>query len=316
MLTWNAYPGEPPARVAKLAFDRTGERLLSVPAAKLIDNRMVVADPIRLWSRTGILIREFTAQFQVRDTSVASIFHADGDRLVTAHVEEPTRDVDGFTDVPCQVSVWDLNTGQLLASGTGPSQLSDVAGLPDGKLLLVSPDAVWRMAASVAEPAVKVPGRPRAAPKATRLAVSPDGQRFAGVGRSRATVWTAKGAALASREHPKSPQNGPAAFHPDAPILAVGHGTVVDLWNFGTGAEITLVGHRRPVWAVGFGPDGHTVYTAASDGVVIVWDAGSGRVRQKYDFDTGKLYSAVVAPDGLTLALGGEDGRITVVDLE
>lgn len=303
--------------MAKLAFDRSGERLLSVPAAKLIDNRMVVADPIRLWSRTGTLDREFPAvRFQVRDTSVATTFHAGGDRLVTAHAEEPTRDVDGFADVPCRVSVWDLNTGRLLANGTGPSQVSDVAGLPDGRLLLVSPDAVWRMAASLAEPAVKVPGRPRAAPKATRLAVSPDGQRFAAVGRSRATVWPAEGAALASREHPKSPQNGPAAFHPDTTVLAVGHGTVVDLWNYGTGHEITLVGHRRPVWAVGFGPDGRTVYTAASDGVVIAWDAANGAVRQKYDFGTGKLYSAAVSPDGLTLALGGEDGRITVVDVE
>ena len=336
MITWDAYPavparteihpqtgrevkrpGEPPARVARLAFDQSGDRLLSVPASKVIGNQSVITDPIRLWGRTGTLIREFVAaRFQVGDTSVASPFHASGDRLVVAHTEETPQNDEAYADVTCLLKVWDLNSGQPLASGTGPGKVSDAVGLPDGRLLLVTPTAVWQMAADLTAPAVKIPGRPRASPKATRLAVSPDGKRFAAVGRSRATVWTAEGTALASRDHSKSPQNGPAAFRPDSTVLAVGHGTVVDLWDYGTGAEITLVGHRRPVWAVGFGPDARTVYTAASDGVVVAWDAEAGVVRQQFDFGTGKLYSAAVAPDGLTLALGGEDGRITVVDME
>jgi WD40 repeat protein len=336
VITWDAYPavparteihpqtgrevkrpGEPPARVARLAFDHSGDSLLSVPASKVIGNQSVITDTIRLWGRTGTLIREFVAaEFQVGDNSVASTFYASGDRLVVAHAVETPQNDEVYADVTCLLKVWDLNSGQPLASGTGPGQVSDVAGLLDGRLLLVTPTAVWQMAADLTVPAVKIPGRPRASPKATRLAVSPDGKRFAAVGRSRATVWTSEGTALASRDHSKSPQNGPAAFRPDSTVLAVGHGTVVDLWDYGTGAEITLVGHRRPIWAVGFGPDARTVYTAASDGVVIAWDAQDGVVRQKFDFGTGKLYSAAVAPDGLTLALGGEDGRITVVDVE
>lgn len=53
-----------------------------------------------------------------------------------------------------------------------------------------------------------------------------------------------------------------------------------------------------------------------SAGAVIAWDADTGAVRQKFDFGTGKVYSAAVSPDGLTLALGGDEGRVTVVDLD
>jgi WD40 repeat protein len=138
----------------------------------------------------------------------------------------------------------------------------------------------------------------------------------ASVGKLRAVVWDAAGGPVAYRNHPKSPQNGPGAFRPHRSVLAVGHGTVVDLWDFASGAELVLKGHKRPVWAVGFSPDGGTAYTAASDGAVIAWDADSGAVRERFDYGTGKLYSAAVSPDGLTLALGGDDGRVTVVDLD
>lgn len=335
MITWDAYPAvpanterhpqigrevtrraEPPARVARLVFDNSGNRLLSVPASKVIGNQFVITDPIRLWGRTGTLVREFVeTQFQVGDNAVASTFHAGGDRLVVAHAVEPPRNVGDSADASCLVKVWDLDSGQPLASGTVPGKVSDATGLPDGRLILVTPTAVWQMAADLTEAPVKIPGRPRASPQASRLAVSPDGERFAAVGRSRATVWTAGGSALASRDHSKSPQHGPAAFRPDSTVLAVGHGTVVDLWDYGTGAVRTLAGHRRPVWGVGFGPDGQTVYTAASDGAVVAWDAEDGAVRRKFNIGIGKLYSAAVAPDGLTMAVGGEDGRITVVDL-
>lgn len=336
MLTWDAYPavsvrtefdpltgrevkrrGEPPARVARLAFDHSGDHLLSVPTSKFDESRSVIFDPIRLWVRTGALVREFVAAGKHgSDESVAAAFTPGGDRLVVAIHEELARnDIDG-EGARCIVQVWDLYTGQPIASTAAPGDVTDIASLPEGRLLLVTPTAVWQMAADLTEPPVKILGRPRASPKVSRLAVSPDGKRFAAVGRSRATVWTAEGTALASRDHSKSPQNGPAAFRPDSTVLAVAHGTVVDLWDYETGAERTLAGHKRPVWAVGFGPDGRTVYTVASDGMVVAWDAEVGVVRQKFDFGTGKLYSAAVAPDGLTLALGGEDGRITVVDLE
>ena len=146
MITWDAYPAlpertenhpqtglevkrldEPPARVARLSFDHSGDRLLSVPSTKVIGSQSVITDPIRLWDRTGTLVREFAAAgFKVGDNSVESTYHAGGDRLVVAHRE-------GYGDAPCLLKVCDLNSGQLLASGTGPGgYVYDAAGLPDG----------------------------------------------------------------------------------------------------------------------------------------------------------------------------------------
>jgi hypothetical protein len=177
VITWDAYPAvperteihprtghdvkrpaEPSARVARLAFVHFGDRLLSVPGWKVIGDRSVMTDPIRLWGRTGTLIREFVAaRFQVGDNSVASPFHASGDRLVMAHVADPPGTVAVHADVPCQLTVWDLNSGQPLASGSGPGKVSDAAGLPDGRLLLVTPTAVWQMAADLSGPPSRFP---------------------------------------------------------------------------------------------------------------------------------------------------------------
>src|SRR6476660_5939823 len=125
VITWDAYPAvlvstenhpqigreatrqaEPPARVARLAFDSSGDRLLSVPASKVIGNQYVVTDPIRLWDRAGTLVREFvSARFQVGDNSVASTFHASGDRLVVVHAAEPPRNVEVYAEASCLLTV-------------------------------------------------------------------------------------------------------------------------------------------------------------------------------------------------------------------
>ncbi len=336
MITWDAYPAvpegtrinpatgrtvkrpaEPPSRVARVIFDSTGRRLMSVPASKFNSAQQLVYDPVKVWDNTGGLIQEFEATgVPGVGSQVSAAFFEGGDQLAIVHSVSVGELFSLGTDVHGVATFWDLNTKHSDTKTDFPRDVTDVASLPDGRLLLATPSAVLQLAADRGGALVQVLGRPRRPPKATRLAVSPDGDHFAAVGKTRATIWASDGTALAHRDHSKSPQNGPAAFRPRSSVLAVAHGTVIDLWDFASGSERTLVGHKRPVWAIGFGPDGRIVYTAASDGVVIAWDADSGAERQKFDFGTGKLYSGAVSPDGLTLALGGDDGRITIVDLE
>ncbi len=338
MITWDAYPAvpactklnpqtgrlderpaEPPAPVKKLLFDPSGRRLLSVPESRLLASREVIQDPIRLWETTGSLIRDFIVDRKpFIEKSLNAAFVPDGDRLIVARTGHQAGDLQAIIDGHCVVEVWNSIAEHLMASATTLNHLSDIVCLPDGRMLIAtSKGEIFRLSADFGEPVVPISGWKRTSPKASRLAVSPSGDRFAGVGRSRATVWSDDGTALASRVHAKSPHHGPASFRPDSTVLAVGHGTVVDLWDYANGKEQTLIGHKRPVWAVGFSPDGRTAaYTAASDGMMIAWDADSATIRQRYDFGTGKLYCAAVSPDGLTMALGGSDGRITVVDLE
>ena len=160
-------------------------------------------------------------------------------------------------------------------------------------------------------------GPDRKTPKASRVVVSPDGLWVASNGRPKSVVWETKELKPKSvREHPKSPNNGPIAFNPTSDLLAVGHGTKVDLWKFTEkgSVAIELSGHKLAVWGVHFTADGNTVQTVSSDGTFRTWDVATGAAKQTYDWRLGKLYSAAFAPDGLIAAAGTEDGKIIVWD--
>ena len=70
------------------------------------------------------------------------------------------------------------------------------------------------------------------------------------------------------------------------------------------------------VWKVAYTPDGARLVTASSDGSVRFWDAQTGAMRGSFDWQAGKVRCVAVSPDGLTVASGGQDGRIVIADVE
>lgn len=328
MLSWHAYPTEvaeqrldldsgrnfptedaPPGRVVRLAFDSTGQCLVTMPRYDA-----VVRPPCRpatVWRPDGTRLHDLPFIAATADPSAVAV--GPGGAWVAVAVCDYNAPGGWFN----ALRLWDTATGQFLAEQELIGTADDFRPLPDGGLLAAVGGNVWRYPAGLASRRERLNKPVDNIGNAVRVAVSVDGSRLAGSSKSRAVIWNDAGKLLFSREHKRSPQNGPIAFHPHRPILAVGHGTVVDLWHYTRPREVVmLAGHKRPVWAVGFGSDGGTVYTAASDGAVIAWDTDTGTQRQRFDYSTGKLYSAAVSPDGLTLALGGDDGRVTVVDID
>jgi WD40 repeat protein len=234
--------------------------------------------------------------------------------------------VGGLADDPI-VRVWEHATGALVAPGLVPPDVPTAVaftpGDPPGLLVPVNGRLCHFANATDgrenAAPKVYNRSPDRKSPEASRVALSPDLKWVATNGRPRAVVWDAKTMkAQYLRVHPRGPQHGPIAFGPDGDVLAVGHGTKVDLWHFGDpGAPaVELAGHKLPVWAAAFLPDGTGVQTASSDGTVRVWDAATGAERRRYDFGIGKLYCAAFSPDGLTCAAGGENGQVVVWDVD
>jgi WD40 repeat protein len=224
------------------------------------------------------------------------------------------------------VRVWELATGNVVAPALTPpdtpTELAFTPGDPPGLLVPVN-GRLCHFANALdggenVAPKVHNRSPDRKSPLASRVALSPDLKWFATNGRPRAVVRDAKTMKPQYlREHPRGPQHGPIAFGPNGDVAAVAHGTKVDLWRFADpGAKVVeLAGHKLPVWAVAYLPDG-TVQTASSDGTVRVWDPVTGAERKRYDFGIGKLYCAAFSPDGLTCAAGGENGQVVVWDIE
>ena len=56
-------------------------------------------------------------------------------------------------------------------------------------------------------------------------------------------------------------------------LLAAGGAWTVRVWDVGTGKEVRLFeGHRGPVKALAFSPDGKRLATASRDSTVLIWD--------------------------------------------
>jgi WD40 repeat protein len=68
------------------------------------------------------------------------------------------------------------------------------------------------------------------------------------------------------------------------------------------------------VHAVAFAPDGKTLATGSSDGVVKLWDVATGKERRTLRGHRGNICSVAFAPDGRTLATGSYDQTVRLWD--
>jgi WD40 repeat protein/serine/threonine protein kinase len=114
-----------------------------------------------------------------------------------------------------------------------------------------------------------------------------------------------------------------ASFDPEARRVAVRDrdGRRIKVWDVATGADlITFSGHNFPVSCVRFSGDGRLLATCACDtdrptrpSEIRVWDAHTGLPLVRLA-ERGQFFAAQFSPDGRWLALGGEGGRLTLVN--
>jgi WD40 repeat protein len=161
----------------------------------------------------------------------------------------------------------------------------------------------------------------------TSVAISADGSLVAtGSFDGRVRIHDARTGGL-RRVIGSDPSRGvrAVAFAPDGTTIVSG-GLEMDrtlkLWNVGTGELVrTLAGHEAAgaiyaeVHAVAFAPGGKLVASAGRDGLVLVWDVDTGKLRLRLAAHHGAAIALAFAPGGGMLASGGADKLIRLWDL-
>lgn len=215
--------------------------------------------------------------------------------------------------------------GRWLASGAldGDILLWDLATAPPAApkevMLRHAGGRLWRLyadgklSAADGSASVEVGGR------VLDFALSTQG-RLAAVRLERGTIKVFDPTApTTQRSITAPPMQAGLALHPSEPLLALASSNDVIVWHTERLVELArLTGHKGPVSAIAFSPDGNLLVSAAQDNTLRLWNTSRWDLRAQWP-RVSERYVRSLAFDAQSrrLAAGGgmEDGTVTVWDI-
>lgn len=142
------------------------------------------------------------------------------------------------------------------------------------------------------------------------IAFTPDGKSLVtSSGSAQVKVWE-----LATGQQLRLIQSGEGsvnalAISPDGRHLAAGDGTV-RIWDMQTGKQLSNPpAEQGAIRVIAYSPDGSRVASGSQNGMILLWDAASGKVLNSIK-SHGAVTSLAFSPDGKRLVSGGTDGQV------
>lgn len=317
--------------VFEVKFSPKGDRLV----AGSLDGK------VRLWSRDGTLLTTIQAHsapvwsvaFSPDGEIVASasgdttvkLWHPDGSEVATltgptgalwSVAFSPDNQTLAASSVDGEITRW-RRDGSFIETLVKPenqrrSAIWDITFSPDGNTL-VSANAdrtvkLWHLDGS---PNQVLSGHTR---EVNGVAFSPDGKTIASVSADETVkLWTANGTLLQTlRGH--GDFTGEVAFSADSQIVASAGGNRVTLWKPHSKLSQQFALHQNYIWSVDFHPQKSLLISAGEN--IKLWTPDLRVVKELGTPGDRGIFSATFSPDGEQILAGGDDGTISLWQLD
>jgi WD40 repeat protein len=297
--------GQPPFGPNSLALSGDGQTLA-------VGGVQGMAGVVRLWNVPAR--RELPQLSGPQNGAISLVFSPDGKILAVGEGSQQT------------IRLYELATGKELRQlSGGQNQTYAPAFSPDGKIVAgVSNNSsihLWETATGkeIRQMAALNYG-------IMAIAFSPDGQTLASGGASnRAHLWDV--ATGKERQLLGGHQMGVTgvALAPDGQTLATASlDQTVRLWEIATGKELRQFRRPKPEADLGglenlapclaFCANGKILGAVYADGVICLWDPGTGKELRHFAASVGNVTAMAFAPNGKALAVGGTEGPVRLWD--
>jgi WD40 repeat protein len=152
------------------------------------------------------------------------------------------------------------------------------------------------------------------------IAFSADSKRLAvgaGLGGTDAfEVFDIKSAKRVFRFDPQVPDRRCVQFLPDGRVAAAAGSKVYILPPKGGKPQFELGTSKALVNDLAATADGRRLVAGLNNGAIQVWDTTTGQPGPTFNWRVGGVWSVALAPDGLTCAAAGSQGRIVIWDVD
>ncbi|MCS6977797.1 MAG: WD40 repeat domain-containing protein [Gemmatales bacterium] len=281
-----------PAWITALAFDCRSQHL----ATGHDDGRITV------WLADGLTSHE---SWPAHDGPISVLaFSPDGRTLASAGEDR-------------RIRLWDASTGRLIKVLEGHTdRIHALAWHPDGRVLAA---AGWDTMARIwdtatGEPIILLNGH---AEVVSAAVFSPDGRRLVTADSDHILwVWDHERGQPLHRLRGHAGEIWCLAFAPDGKLISGGEDRRVLMWDIESGRSLTGTAEPvRDMARLSIHPDGQQIAFVNGSRCLWIWNPHTGTPLLRREAEHG-LTAAVYSPDGKLLAVGDDNGGISVLSAE